>query len=61
MERHDPLETAGARGEAGPSEAPEVAPGSEGWRDMEIWKVLIGADIELNPEPLPSTYVETED
>ncbi|WP_425245432.1 hypothetical protein [Streptomyces sp. NEAU-NA10] len=61
MERHDPLEATGARGESSSIGAPEVDPEGESWRDMEIWKVFIGADVELNPELLPSTYVETED
>lgn len=41
--------------------APEVEPAGEGrWRDVEILKVLMGADVEMDSEMLPSACVEAE-
>ncbi|MGC9540032.1 hypothetical protein [Streptomyces sp. UG1] len=62
MEQHEPSSTTGPTGETDPAREPEVdSDGTEGWRDMEIWKVLTGADSELDPEFLDSTYVETDE
>jgi hypothetical protein len=62
MERHDPSGMTGSTDEAGCTEAHEAdAEAATSSRDMEIWKVLTGADIELDVDFLDSTYVEADE
>ncbi|MFI1733993.1 hypothetical protein ACH40E_33230 [Streptomyces acidicola] len=49
MERHNSSSTTGRIDEARHAGAQEADPASaDGWRDLEILKVFMGADVELN-------------
>lgn len=62
MERHDSPDEARLTRRDGSAGA--VAEGAQGgadaWRDLEIWKVLTGADVELDPEILDGACVEPD-
>jgi hypothetical protein len=62
MERHDSPNEARPTGRDGSAGAAECAgEGVDAWRDLEIWKVLAGADVELDRELLDASCVEPDE
>ncbi|MFY1677360.1 hypothetical protein [Streptomyces sp. WMMC905] len=61
MNRRDSSQAGRRTGEGDMDQTADADPlGEGGWLDEEILKVLMGADVEFDPEDLGSTCVEED-